>query len=85
MAGLHAGPLRELGQRAPGRLEHHPPALLRRRSRPGIPIDDQGNVDYLAPILADEESLPVDPTTDVPPGLPSTGATSRVGSRPTAT
>ena len=32
------------------------------------PIDDQGNVDYLAPILADEESLPVDPTTDVPPG-----------------
>jgi valyl-tRNA synthetase len=33
------------------------------------PIDDQGNVDYLTPILADEESLPVDPTTDVPPGL----------------
>jgi valyl-tRNA synthetase len=32
------------------------------------PIDDQGNVDYLAPILADEEALPVDPTTDVPPG-----------------
>jgi len=31
------------------------------------PIDDQGNVDYLAPILADEEALPVDPTTDVPP------------------
>jgi len=32
------------------------------------PIDAGGNVDYLAPILADEESLPVDPTTDVPPG-----------------
>ena len=33
------------------------------------PIDDQGNVDYLTPILADEESLPVDPTTDIPPGF----------------
>jgi valyl-tRNA synthetase len=32
------------------------------------PIDADGNVDYLAPILADEEALPVDPTTDVPPG-----------------
>jgi valyl-tRNA synthetase len=32
------------------------------------PIDADGNVDHLAPILADEESLPVDPTTDVPPG-----------------
>ncbi|HZY29286.1 MAG TPA: valine--tRNA ligase, partial [Jiangellaceae bacterium] len=33
------------------------------------PIDDQGNVDYLTPILADEESLPVDPTTDLAPGF----------------
>jgi valyl-tRNA synthetase len=32
------------------------------------PIDGEGNVDYLTPILADEDSLPVDPTTDVPPG-----------------
>jgi valyl-tRNA synthetase len=32
------------------------------------PIDSEGNVDYLTPILADEDSLPVDPTTDVPPG-----------------
>jgi valyl-tRNA synthetase len=32
------------------------------------PIDGAGNVDYLAPILAEEESLPVDPTTDAPPG-----------------
>ncbi|HET6954212.1 MAG TPA: class I tRNA ligase family protein, partial [Acidimicrobiales bacterium] len=32
------------------------------------PIDADGQVDYLAPILAGEESLPVDPTTDVPPG-----------------
>ena len=27
---VHAGALRGLGQRPPGRLEHHPPALLRR-------------------------------------------------------
>jgi valyl-tRNA synthetase len=32
------------------------------------PTGPDGTVDYLAPILAEEESLPVDPTTDVPPG-----------------
>ncbi|MGH9191835.1 MAG: valine--tRNA ligase, partial [Acidimicrobiales bacterium] len=32
------------------------------------PIDGEGNVDYLTPILADDDSLPVDPTTDLPPG-----------------
>jgi valyl-tRNA synthetase len=32
------------------------------------PIDSERNVDYLTPILADDDSLPVDPTTDVPPG-----------------
>jgi valyl-tRNA synthetase len=32
------------------------------------PIDAEGNVDYLAPILASEDMLPVDPSTDVPPG-----------------
>jgi valyl-tRNA synthetase len=32
------------------------------------PIGDDGTVDYLSPILADEASLPVDPTTDGPPG-----------------
>ena len=32
---LHAGPLRELGQRPRRRLEHHPPALLR-RALPGL-------------------------------------------------
>ena len=33
------------------------------------PIDADGAVDFLSPILASEESLPVDPTTDVPPGF----------------
>jgi valyl-tRNA synthetase len=32
------------------------------------PIDAEGNVDYLSPIVADEASLPIDPTTTVPPG-----------------
>ncbi len=32
------------------------------------PIDAEGAVDWLAPILADEASVPVDPTTTVPPG-----------------
>jgi valyl-tRNA synthetase len=36
------------------------------------PIDADGKVDYLSPILADEASLPVDPTTDVPPGYGET-------------
>ncbi|HEX5945964.1 MAG TPA: valine--tRNA ligase [Acidimicrobiales bacterium] len=33
------------------------------------PVDADGNVDYLSPILASEESLPVDPTTQAPPGF----------------
>jgi valyl-tRNA synthetase len=32
------------------------------------PIDADGNADHLSPILASEESLPVDPTTVAPPG-----------------
>jgi valyl-tRNA synthetase len=33
------------------------------------PVDGDGNVDYLSPILADEKALPVDPTTEAPPGF----------------
>ena len=33
------------------------------------PIDADGVTDFLSPILADEASLPVDPTTDVPAGF----------------
>jgi valyl-tRNA synthetase len=32
------------------------------------PVDGDGVVDWLSPILADEAALPIDPTTDVPPG-----------------
>jgi valyl-tRNA synthetase len=33
------------------------------------PVDADGVTDFLSPILASEDSLPVDPTTDVPPGF----------------
>ena len=33
------------------------------------PIDEHGDVDYLSPIAAGEDMLPVDPTTMVPPGF----------------
>ncbi len=33
------------------------------------PVDAHGEVDYDTPILAEETSLPVDPSTDVPPGF----------------
>jgi valyl-tRNA synthetase len=33
------------------------------------PIDDEGVTDFLSPILADEDTLPIDPTTTVPPGF----------------
>ena len=36
------------------------------------PIDGDGVVDWLSPILAGEESLPIDPTTTVPPGYDET-------------
>src|SRR4051812_23712344 len=32
------------------------------------PIDDSGRVDHQRPILAREDALPIDPSTDVPPG-----------------
>ncbi len=32
------------------------------------PVRDDGTVDYAAPMVADEASLPIDPSTDVPPG-----------------
>jgi valyl-tRNA synthetase len=32
------------------------------------PIDADGQIDFLSPILADEADLPLDPTTAVPPG-----------------
>jgi valyl-tRNA synthetase len=33
------------------------------------PLDDEGRADYDHPLVADESSLPVDPSSDVPPGF----------------
>ena len=33
------------------------------------PIDAEGTVDYLSPIVASDEALPIDPTTEAPPGF----------------
>jgi valyl-tRNA synthetase len=32
------------------------------------PVDEDGDVDHTSPILAEENILPIDPSTDVPPG-----------------
>lgn len=33
------------------------------------PVDSEGEIDFAAPIFPDEASLPIDPSTDVPPGM----------------
>ena len=67
---LHAAPLRELGERSQRRLAHQPPALLRRaHSRCGTRSTPTATVVHDQPILPDEDVLPVDPSTDVPPGF----------------
>ncbi len=49
--------------------------LISRQRFFGVPfpvwyrLDDAGEPDYSAPLLAPEESLPVDPSSDVPPGF----------------
>ncbi|MFC7613612.1 hypothetical protein ACFQV2_08340 [Actinokineospora soli] len=47
------------------------------------PLDDAGEPNYARPIPA--ESLPADPSTDVPPATAPTSATSRAGSPQTRT
>ena len=55
------------------------------RSRRGTRSTPTATVDWLAPILADEATLPIDPTTVVPPATTSRSATSPAGSPPTPT
>ena len=65
---LHAGALRELGQRPERRLVRQPAAVLRRAVPGVVPGRGRRHVDYAQPIVPDEARLPIDPSTDVPDG-----------------
>ena len=63
------GPLRELGERARSATGTSPGSGSSAcRSRSGTRSTATASTDFHSPILPDEASLPVDPTTDVPPG-----------------
>ena len=66
---VHAGALRELGQRPERRLVRQPPALLR-RAVPGVVSARRRRPRRLRArrSLPDEDRLPIDPSTDVPDG-----------------
>ena len=49
------------------------------------PLGADGAPDHARPILPDESSLPIDPTTDVPPSYEASSAASRADSRGTPT
>ena len=66
---VHAGALRELGQRTERRLVHQPAALLRRAVPGVVPVREDGSIDYQARLVPDEARLPIDPSTDVPDGF----------------
>ena len=46
------------------------------------PLDGEGQPDYANPILASEASLPIDPSSEVPPGTPRPSGASRAASWP---
>ena len=86
VARLHAGPLRELGQRPAGRLEHHPPALLRRAVPRLVP--DRRRRHRRLPLADPGRARTACPSTRRPtrrPATTTTSATSRAGSPPTPT
>ena len=68
---LHAGALRELGERTQQRLAGQPAALLRRPGAVVLSPRVRRGPAHLRPIVPDESSLPIDPTTDVPSGYTS--------------
>ena len=82
---LHGAPLRGVGGGAQRRLEHQPAALLR-RALPGLVPGrtTTATVDHDHPLVAAEDRLPVDPSTDVPDGYTEDqrGAARRVRRRP---
>ena len=66
--GVHGAPVRELGERAVGRLVRQPAAVLRRAVSGVVPDREDGTIDYAQPLLPDEAQLPIDPSTDTPGG-----------------
>ncbi len=50
-----------------------------------VPVGEDGEVDYDHPIVPAEDTLPIDPSTDVPPGYTAEQRASRAGSSATAT
>ena len=70
----HAPPLQPLGRGAQRRLADQPPALLRRADPAVVPVGDDGEADYDHPIVPGEDTLPIDPSTDVPPGYTADAA-----------
>ncbi len=66
---LHAGPLRELGRGPERRLADLPAAVLRRADPRLVPAGRRGEPRYDRPIVPSEDALPVDPSSDVPPGF----------------
>ena len=86
VARLHAGPVRELGQRAHRRLEHHPPAVLR-RAVPGL-VPDRRRRRHRLPVADPRRRGGAAGRPHRPPCRPATtsrSATSPAGSRPTPT
>ncbi len=61
-------PLQELGGRAQRRLAREPSALLRGADPRLVPPRPSGEPDYDAPIAPAEDTLPVDPAAQTPPG-----------------
>ena len=86
VARLHAGALRELGQRPHRRLEHHPAALLR-RAVPRLVPDRRRRRRRLAVADPRRRGVAARSTPPPPPRPGSTrrSATSRAGSPPTPT
>ena len=66
--GLHAAPLHQLGRGPQRRLADQPAAVLRRAVPRLVPARRRRRAAHDQPIAASEDSLPIDPSQDVPPG-----------------
>ena len=85
--GPHAPPLRALGRGPQRRLADQPAAVLRRADPAVVSASTPtATLDHDHPIVPAEDTLPIDPSTDVPPGLHApTSAASPAASSATPT